>query len=61
MLLEKLCEYSQRLEDLAPFGYDKTPIRWLINLDAQGNCLGPPITTSSGRKNDRGKVFFAPR
>lgn len=60
MLLEKLCEYSQRLNDLAPFGYDKTPIRWLINLDAQGNCLGPPITTSSGRKNDRGKVFFAP-
>ncbi|TSA11623.1 MAG: type I-C CRISPR-associated protein Cas8c/Csd1 [Deltaproteobacteria bacterium] len=60
MLLEKLCEYSQRLEDLAPFGYDKTTIRWLINLDAEGNCLPPLIPTSSGRKNDRGKVFFAP-
>lgn len=59
MLLEKLCEYSQRLEDLAPFGYNKTPIRWLINLDGEGNFLGF-ITTSSGRKNDRGKVFFAP-
>jgi CRISPR-associated protein Csd1 len=60
MLLEKLCEYAQRLEDLAPFGYDKTTIRWLINLDAEGNVLPPLIPTSSGRKNDRGKVFFAP-
>ncbi len=59
MLLEKLCEYSQRLEDLAPFGYDKTTIRWLINLDANGIFLGF-ISTSSGRKNDRGKVFLAP-
>ena len=59
MLLEKLCEYSQRLEDLAPFGYDKTTIRWLIDLDANGNCLGF-ISTSSGKKNDRGKAYFAP-
>ena len=46
-------------DDLAPFGYDKTAIRWLINLDADGNFLGF-ITTSSGKKNDRGKAFFAP-
>ncbi len=59
MLLEKLCEYSHRLDDLAPFGYDKTAIRWLINLDAGGNLLGF-ITTSSGKKNDRGKAFFVP-
>ena len=59
MLLEKLCEYSHRLDDLAPFGYDKTAIRWLINLDAGGNFLGF-ITTSSGRKNDRGKTFLVP-
>jgi len=59
MLLEKLCEYSQRMEDLAPFGYNGTPIRWLINLDGDGNFLGF-VTTSSGRKNDQGKAFFAP-
>lgn len=59
MLLQKLSEYSQRLDDLAPFGYDKISIRWLINLDAEGNFLGF-ITTSSGKKNDRGKVFLAP-
>jgi len=59
MLLQKLCEYSRRLEDLAPIGYNPTPIRWLINLDREGNFLGF-ITTSSGKKNDRGKVFLAP-
>lgn len=59
MLLQRLCQYSQRLDDLAPVGYDKTPIRWLINLDTQGNFLGF-ITTSSGRKNDRGKEYLAP-
>ncbi|MGQ9688433.1 MAG: type I-C CRISPR-associated protein Cas8c/Csd1 [Desulfobaccales bacterium] len=59
MLLQKLCEYSQRLEDLPPVGYNPTPIRWLINLDGEGNFLGF-ITTSSGKKNDRGKVFFTP-
>ncbi|MCL4503630.1 MAG: type I-C CRISPR-associated protein Cas8c/Csd1 [Deltaproteobacteria bacterium] len=59
MLLQKLCEYSQRLDDLAPLGYNKTDIRWFINLDIQGNFLGF-ITTSSGKKNDRGKAFLAP-
>lgn len=60
MLLEKLCEYSQHLDKLAPSGYNKTPIRWIIKLDAEGNFLPPLIPTSSGRKNDRGKIFFAP-
>lgn len=60
MLLKKLCEYSQRQDDLAPFGYNKTDIRWLINLDIEGNCLGFITTTGSGKKNNRGKAFFAP-
>lgn len=59
MLLQKLCEYSQRLEDLAPRGYNPTPIRWLINLDAEGNFLGF-VTTSSGRKNDKGREYLVP-
>jgi len=58
MLLQQLREYSKRL-DLPPVEYDKTPIRWLINLDREGNLLGF-ITTTSGRKNDRGKEFLAP-
>lgn len=59
MLLDRLREYSFRLKELAPPGYDRTPIRWLIQLDSQGNCLGF-ITTTSGRKKDRGKIYVAP-
>lgn len=59
MLLEKLCEYAQRLDDLPPLGYDKVAIRWLISLDAEGNFLGF-VSTSSGKKNDRGREYFAP-
>jgi CRISPR-associated protein Csd1 len=59
MLLKRLQEYSHRLEDLPQAGYDKTAIRYLINLDAEGNFLGF-ISTTSGKKRDRGKEYFAP-
>ena len=36
MLLEKLIEYFERLEDQAPAMYVKTGIRWLIELDSEG-------------------------
>jgi CRISPR-associated protein Csd1 len=40
--------------------YQKTPIRWLIDLDASGKCLGLVMTEGKGGKNDRGKEFLAP-
>jgi CRISPR-associated protein Csd1 len=59
MLLEKLSEYADRL-DLPPTMYLKTPIRWLIDLDQEGNFLGFVATEGKGGKNDRGKEFLAP-
>jgi CRISPR-associated protein Csd1 len=59
MLLEKLCEYAERL-DLPPTMYVKTPIRWLIDLDLQGNCYGFVPTEGRGGKRDRGKEMLAP-
>ena len=59
MLLEKLREYSERLE-LPPSMYQETPIRWLIDLDRQGRFLGFVRTEGTGKKNDRGKEFSAP-
>jgi CRISPR-associated protein Csd1 len=59
MLLEKLREYSDRLH-LPPSMYQKTRIRWVIDLDASGNCLGFVMTEGRGGKNDRGKEFVAP-
>ncbi len=60
MLLEELREYSGRL-DLAPPMYQKSPIKWLIDLDAAGN-MDNFVSTTAGQelKKDRGKAFIAP-
>ncbi|OIQ07765.1 type I-C CRISPR-associated protein Cas8c/Csd1 [Neomoorella thermoacetica] len=60
MLLESLREYSTRL-DLPPVMYVKTPIRWFIDLDSQGNLLGfVSATGPETRGKDRGKIMYAP-
>jgi len=60
MLLEKLSQYADRL-DLPPLMYQRTPIRWLIDLDTEGKLIGFVQTTSERRgKNDRGKEYEAP-
>ncbi|WP_258360149.1 type I-C CRISPR-associated protein Cas8c/Csd1 [Moorella sulfitireducens] len=61
MLLESLREYSMRLEDMPPVMYIKTPIRWFIDLDGEGNLLGfVSATGSKARGKDRGKMMYAP-
>ena len=61
MLLEKLAQYFERLEDQAPAMYVKTRIRSLIELDSEGRFHGL-LATEGGMKGkkDRGKRFFAP-
>lgn len=61
MLLEKLSQYADRL-NLPPPMYQKTPIRWLIDLDIKGNLVGFIPTSSEGkkRKSERGKEYEAP-
>jgi CRISPR-associated protein Csd1 len=59
MLLERLSQYADRL-DLAPSMYIKTPIRWLIDLNSAGKFIGFVQTEGTGKKNDRGKEFYAP-
>lgn len=62
MLLEKFRHYADRLE-LPPPMYQKTAIRWLIDLDLSGNLVGNGFITTSGKKkkkNDRGKEYEAP-
>src|SRR2546430_12041896 len=59
MLLERLREYSHNL-DLPPTMYDKMRIKWLIDLDLEGQLLGFIQTEGAGKKNDRGKEYMAP-
>jgi CRISPR-associated protein Csd1 len=59
VLLQKLSEYAERL-DLPPAMYIKTPIRWLIDLDWEGNLRAFVTTEGRGGRRDRGKEFDAP-
>ena len=67
MLLQKWVEFfnnaalshEQNLWLQSPSSYIPTAIRYLINLDAEGNIWGS-YATSSGRKKDRGKYYAAP-
>ncbi len=59
MLLERLREYSNRL-DLPPTMYDKMRIKWLIDLDVKGEFLRFVPTVGTGKKNDPGKEYMAP-
>jgi CRISPR-associated protein Csd1 len=59
VLLQKLSEYAERL-DLPPPMYIKTPIRWLLDLDREGNLMGFVATEGGRGKRDRGKEFDAP-
>ncbi|MCM2357142.1 MAG: type I-C CRISPR-associated protein Cas8c/Csd1 [Geobacteraceae bacterium] len=58
MLLQRLREYSTRI-DSTPAMYGKTAVKWIIELDHDGNFQGITATTS-GKKNDRGKEFLVP-
>jgi CRISPR-associated protein Csd1 len=60
MLLQRLRDYAGSLE-LPPAMYLRTPVRWLLHLDADGRLQGPLVrTVGRGGKNDRGKEIMAP-
>ncbi len=59
MLLQRLVEYSERIPS-TPVMYNKLAVKWIIDIDDNGNFLGMPPTSDSGKKNDRGKEFQTP-
>lgn len=52
MLLEKLVEYSQRL-DLPPQLYSENSVRYIIELDANGRLLNPEPTDTADPSSPR--------
>ena len=57
MLLNRLAEYAQNHLDQNPGMYILRPVKWLIDLDAEGNKLGiTQLSDGKGGKSDRGKV-----
>jgi CRISPR-associated protein Csd1 len=59
VLLKRLTEYADRLS-LPPPMYDRTQVRWIIDLDRDGNLLGFVPLEGTGRKGDRGKEMVVP-
>ncbi|MBT9547580.1 MAG: type I-C CRISPR-associated protein Cas8c/Csd1 [Candidatus Sericytochromatia bacterium] len=59
MLLEKLKEYSERL-DPTPVMYKKTNIHWVIDLDENGKYLNIVQTAGGEDKLWRGQEFVVP-
>lgn len=60
MLLQKLVEYSNRLEEIAPPGYSRKPVRYLIELDDTGRLRNPYPIDLSDKENKRGQPFAVP-
>lgn len=59
MLLQRLVEYSGRIPS-TPIMYQKTAIKWLVDIDGGGKLLGIVPTADTEKKNDRGREFQAP-
>lgn len=62
MLLERLGEYAAREgKEIPPAMYESIPIKWLVDLDVEGEFQGLVATSGDEkRKNDRGKEYLAP-
>lgn len=64
MILARLCDYAHRLEKEGALssarGYEPKAVRWLINLDEQGNFLGFVPTSGGEGRRDRGKTYSVP-
>ena len=62
MILQKLIEYFNRDDIFAkmpPKMYDRTPIRWIIDLDENGRFI-PHLVDTADEENKRGKRFETP-
>ena len=59
MILKRLCEAAQRF-DFPPAGYAQGPIKWMIDLDADGKLLGFTKMAETDRATDRGRRMYHP-
>jgi len=62
MLLQRLVEYAHRSSDLvAPSGYMKSPVTWIVPLGPMGELQGSPVrAVGRGGKSDRRLLRFVP-
>ncbi len=62
MILQRLAEFASRTDALPPM-YQKTRIRWLIDIGLDGRLVGNgfvPLSSGEAKGKDRGKEFLVP-
>jgi len=60
MMLQRLVEFAPRT-DAPPPMYQKTRVKWLIDLSPEGKLVGVvPLTGGEGRGRERGKEMLVP-
>ena len=60
MILQRLTEYADRVLQLPPEMYNRTPVRWLLDLKADGTLLGFVSVGGDGPRNKRGNDLLMP-
>lgn len=59
MILQRLCEFAERIPDLPPSMYSPLAFKWQIELDENGSYKGiTPL--SDGTKKNKGLVLLSP-
>ncbi|MDP2182791.1 MAG: type I-C CRISPR-associated protein Cas8c/Csd1 [Actinomycetota bacterium] len=60
MFLQRLEADADRIVDMPPPMYDKKPVKWVVDLTADGGFLGIVSTAAEGEARDRGKQHLVP-
>ncbi|MDQ3692772.1 MAG: type I-C CRISPR-associated protein Cas8c/Csd1 [Chloroflexota bacterium] len=62
MLLQRLADYADQMEELPPPMYQPTAVRYIIRLTEEGRPLGAPIDTAdrANRATEKGVRRFVP-
>lgn len=59
-MLKRLVEFASRINNPPPM-YQKTPVRWVIDLSLAGDLIGVvPLTGDGSKGRDRGKEMLVP-
>lgn len=61
MILQCLYEFAQSRQLLDDLAFKNTPVRWIINLDIEGNLIGDGVQETTSGEGNRAKNFAVPK
>lgn len=61
MILQCLYQFAQSRQLLDSLAFKSTPVRWIINLDTEGNLIGHGVQETASGDNNRPKSFDVPK